>query len=65
MKTATGYGAHVLVSAIKYLDGTHNGHDGVCSEKQRKAAINVMLPLLSKRIQERLWKDRRAYWYGE
>jgi hypothetical protein len=58
------YGTHVLIAAIKYLDGTPNGCEGMFTKAERRQAISIMMRKLSKRTQRELWKDRAAYWAG-
>jgi hypothetical protein len=60
MKSA--YGAHVLISAIKYLDGTHNGSEGTFTQAERRAAIQLLASKLSRSCLAELRKERQYYW---
>jgi hypothetical protein len=62
MKRANAYGVHVLISAIKYLDGKPGGCEGVHSVSDRAAAIFIMLHKLPARVQARVRADRKDFW---
>lgn len=62
IKAKNAYGIHFLISAIKYLDGATNGHEGTYTAAERRAAIYLMMSLLPKRALLALYKDRQAYW---
>jgi hypothetical protein len=56
------YGQHLLLSAIKYLDGGPSGFEGSFTAHERRAAIRLMLPLLPKGTRRRLEKERADFW---
>lgn len=58
----TAYGMHVVISAIKYLDGAPNGCEGTNTERERREAIYVLMGKLPKTTQAKVWEDRRAFW---
>lgn len=58
----SAYGQHVLISAIKYLDGAPNGHEGLYSASDRRAAIRIMLAKLSRATRSQLEKERAIFW---
>ena len=57
-----GYGQHVLISAIKYLDGTPQGSEGMYTAQERRAAIYIMLAKLPKFTRQLLEKERADFW---
>jgi hypothetical protein len=58
----TAYASHILIAAIKYLDGSLTGCEGSCTEKKRRQAIYLMLDLLPRATALALWQDRSIYW---
>jgi hypothetical protein len=62
IKAKHSFGIHYLIAAIKYLDGSTNGHDGYYTAAERRAAIYLMFDLLPKRVFLALYKDRQDYW---
>jgi hypothetical protein len=61
-KTASNpYVQHVLISAIKHLDGKPGGED-VHSVSDRAAAIRLMLAKLPAKVQAMVWADRKEFW---
>ena len=58
----SAYGAHVLISAIKYLDGSLGGSEGTFTQAERRAAIQLLSSKLSLRCLAELRKERSFYW---
>ncbi len=56
------YGQHVLISAIKYLDGGPRGCDDLENRGMRAKAIGIMLRKLSKPTRAQLERDRATFW---
>ncbi len=56
------YAQHVLIAAIKYLDGTPNGYEGCTTADDRKRAIYLMLNKLPSATRKQLWKERTHFW---
>lgn len=58
----SAYGAHVLIAAIKYLDGSHGGSEGTFTQAERRAAIQLLSSKLPLRCLAELRKERSFYW---
>lgn len=58
----TAYACYLLISAIKYLDGSPTGSEGKFSQLERRQSIYIMLDLLPRTVAQELWAERALYW---
>lgn len=56
------YGQHILLSAIKYLDGAPSGCEGAFTVNERRAAIRIMLSILPRSTRRQLEAERANFW---
>jgi hypothetical protein len=62
MRAKEIYGQHLLISAIKYLDGAPQGTDRSVSPADRRVAIRLMLAKLAKTARTQLERERADFW---
>lgn len=59
------FGQHILIAAIKSLDGGPGGHEGFLTVHDRREAIYIMFALLPRATQRQLGAERADFWVND